>query len=281
MIENSRAQLLADKSTLIDHIIRVLHQRSDCGQNYNADEIERLKGAGVLLLLGHGSRHGNEPRQPYLILNKRSLKVRQAGDLCCPGGSVARRTDPCFAKVLTLPVASLGRWKYWNLWKKQQPSAAESLALYWATGLREGFEEMRLNPFGVKFLGPLPPQPLVMFQRSIHPLVGWVGRQKRFLPNWEVEKIVNIPLKDLLNPANYARYELHVQTRGDSKASETMRSRPCFRFQFNHETELLWGATYRIVMVFMQYTFAFRPPDFQKLPAVQGVLDPIYFTGKR
>ena len=165
-------QLLNDKSALIDHITRALHQRSGPARIYASAEADRRKSAGVLLLLGYTSRNGKGPGQPCLILNKRSHKVRQPGDLCCPGGSVAPKLDSCFARLLTLPVASLGRWKYWHRIKYDHSPAARSMALFWATGLRESFEEMRLNPFGVKFLGPLPPQALVMFRRTIYPLVA-------------------------------------------------------------------------------------------------------------
>ena len=41
--------------------------------------------------------------------------------------------------------------------------------LLFAASIRESFEEMGLNPFGVQFLGPLPPQRLVMFHREIFP----------------------------------------------------------------------------------------------------------------
>ncbi|HSM74653.1 MAG TPA: hypothetical protein VK852_08460, partial [Desulfobacterales bacterium] len=78
------------------------------------------------------------------------------------------------------------------------------IALLLAAALREGFEEMRLNPLGVEFLAPMQAQRLVLFQRVIYPLVGWVPRQRRFIPNWEVDKIVRIPLAALLDPVNYA-----------------------------------------------------------------------------
>jgi hypothetical protein len=165
--------------------------------------------------------------------------------------------------------------------KKNQSPEAKSLALFWATGLRESFEEMRLNPFGVRFLGPLPPQSLVMFQRTIYPMAAWIGRQKRFFPNWEVEKIVDIPLRDLLNPANYARYHLCLKTPGDTDQLETMRSYPCFRYETDTETELLWGATYRITTVFLNFVFGFRPPGLKDLPVVEGVLDKNYLTGNK
>jgi hypothetical protein len=194
---------------------------------------------------------------------------------------VAPRVDPFFARLLSLPFGSLGRWKYWRQWKKNQSPAARLLALLWATGLRESLEEMRLNPFGVRFLGPLPRQRLVMFQRAIYPLVGWIDRQKRFFPNWEVEKVVDIPLRDLLNPGNYAGYRLHLTSRGDAESNQPKRHYPCFRVQTSDGTELLWGATYRIVTLFLDYAFGFKPPDLRDIPAIEGSLDQNYLTGYR
>ena len=153
------------------------------------------------------------------------------------------------------------------------------LALFWATALRESFEEMRLNPFGVSFLGPLPPQPLVMFQRTIYPSVAWINRQKRFFPNWEVEKVVNIPLIDLLNPANYAQYRLCRKPGGDAESINIIGHYPCFRYQFRNDTELLWGATYRIVTLFLDYIFSFKPPGLAEIPIIEGSLDQNYLTG--
>ncbi len=268
-----------DKSALVNHIIDVLQERSVGEPIYSPDTVDSSGAAGVLLLLSNKSCNNHGPRQPCLILNKRSLKVRQPGDLCCPGGSVAPLVDPFFARLLSLPFGSLGRWKYWRHWKKNQSPMARLLALFWATGLRESFEEMRLNPFGVRFLGPLPPQPLEMFKRTIYPLVAWVDRQKRFSPNWEVEKVVDIPLKDLLDPANYARYRLRLPPVGDSDSINTMRYYPCFRFQVNNDTELLWGATYRIVTIFLNYIFGFKPPGHDKVPIINGSLDQNYLTG--
>ena len=272
-------QLLNDPSALVKHIIHVLHQRSEREFIYSPDAVDPLVAAGVLLLLSPKSCHNSRPAQPCLILNKRSLKVRQPGDLCCPGGSVAPRVDPYFARLLSLPFGSLGRWTYWRQWKKNHFPAARLLALFWATGLRESFEEMRLNPFGVKFLGPLSPQRLVMFQRTIYPLVGWINRQKRFFPNWEVEKVVDIPLKDLLNPGNYMRYRLCLTPRGDAESNHSKRHYPCFRIQASDGTELLWGATYRIVTLFLNYVFGFKPPDLGELPIIEGSLDQNYLTG--
>ena len=70
---------------------------------------------------------------------------------------------------------------------------------------------MRLNPLGIQFLGPLPSESLVMFHRVLYPMVGWIARQRHFFPNWEVEKIIRVPLEDLLQPENYACYRINFK----------------------------------------------------------------------
>ena len=272
-------QLLNDKSALVNHIAHVLYERFERAPITLPDAVDPLTAAGVLLLLSDKSCNNTGPGQPCLVLNKRSLKVRQPGDICCPGGRVAPLVDPYFARLLSLPWVSLARWKYWRRWKKNKSPVARLLALFWATALRESFEEMRLNPFGVRFLGPLPPQPLVMFQRTIYPSVAWINRQKQFFPNWEVEKVVDIPLIDLLNPANYAQYRLCRTPGGDAESKNTIGQYPCFRYQFRNDTELLWGATYRIVTLFLDYVFGFKPPGLAEIPIIEGSLDQNYLTG--
>jgi hypothetical protein len=274
-------QLLANDTTLIQHIIRVLNVQAGQNNIFPNQPLDPEVAAGVLLLLGpRGNRHRNNS-EPCLILNKRSLKVRQPGDLCFPGGSVTLRLDSQLAKLFSLPAMSLGRWKYWPQWKQAHPQTARFLSLFWATGLRESFEEMRLNPFGVKFLGPLPPQPLAMFRRVIYPMVAWVQRQKRFYPNWEVDKMVYIPLKDLLDAANYRRYRLCLQTDENEQSSNSGQDYPCFYFQSESDPEILWGATYRITTLFIEYIFGFKPPNPETLPIVEGRLDQAYLTGRQ
>jgi hypothetical protein len=273
-------EILNDKSALISHIIRVLHIRSDAEKIYMDQNLNLQTSAGVLLLIGPGHNNTQQPDEPCLILNKRSAKVRQPGDLCFPGGSVNPMLDSLMAKLFSLPITSLGRWPYWIRLKHGHRGAADKLALLWATGLRESLEEMRLNPLGARFLGPLPPQNLVMFQRKIYPIVAWIKRQKRFFPNWEVEKIIYIPLRKLLDPANYRRYRLRMKIHGGGESSQTTRDYPCYRIEHNHEVEILWGATFKIVTVFTKYVFGFKPPGTANLPVVEGRLDQTYLEGR-
>ena len=185
------------------------------------------------------------------------------------------RLDAGLAKLLRLPILPLARWRYWPEWRKRRPQEALCLRLLLATGLRESVEEMRLNPFGLKFFGPLPPQPLVMFQRIIYPMVIWVSRQTRFYPNWEVEKVVRLPVRYLFNPSMYARYRLQIET---PSGEENVGTFPCFQYVNNHETEILWGATFRITMDFLKYVFGFSPPDINSLPEIRGQLSRAYLN---
>jgi hypothetical protein len=216
---------------------------------------------------------------PCIIFNKRSRKVKQPGDLCFPGGRVAPRLDPLLSKLIGLPLFPLSRHVYWRRWKHKRPDGAKRLALLLTTCLRESFEEMRLNPLGVRFLGPLSPQRLIMFHRVIYPMVGWVSKQRRFFPNWEVEKIVHIPLRNLLNPYDYVCYRVHMNIADGGRWLPDVQDFPCFLHRHEQETELLWGATYRITMAFLEQIFGFKPPELASLPIVQGSLDQSYLNG--
>lgn len=267
--------ILQHPRLLRQQITERLHERYSQDSIFTPDGIHLPATAAVLFLLGRFPGPGRLAGRPCLILNKRSADVRQPGDLCCPGGRVNPRLDGALSTLLKFPILPLARWPYWSEWLKLNPRAAGWLRLLLATGLRESFEEIRLNPFGLKLLGPLPPQPLIMFKRVIYPMALWVSGQKRFFPNWEVEKIIYIPLQDLLNPENYARYRLQTETRSTAARLSTFAS---FRYEKENETELLWGATYRITMVFLKDVFGFEPPALDSLPQIHGRLIRSYLS---
>ena len=228
----------------------------------------------VLLVLGRQC----EAAGPCLILNKRSRAVRQPGDLCCPGGGVMPRADAALSRLLFLPGSPLDRWPPWERWRKTRPAAARALARMTATGLREAFEEMRLNPLRLRFLGPLPPERLRLFRREIHPLVVWADRQRRFQTNREVERVVTIPIRHLLDPANYACFRVSFARNGD--AAHEVRDFPCVRYADESGEELLWGATFRIVSAFLRTALGFYTPEPASLPRIAGRLNRGYMTGK-
>lgn len=262
----------------VDHAARVLNEngrRLDLSINLhrNDDPI-----SSVLLLIGRASGADGCRRGPCLILNKRSRRVRQAGDLCFPGGGIAPRRDPLLARLLRLPGMPLARWPYWAHWRRRDRRRADRVALFFAIGLRESFEEMRLNPLGVQLVGPLPPQRLRMFRRTIYPVAAWVPRQRRFFPNWEVEKIVPLPIERLLQPGGYLRCRLIYPRAVREKLRRPAEDLPCFRFDHGNGSQLLWGATYHIVVTFLELVLGYRPPPLDERPPVMKVMAPDYLS---
>lgn len=233
--------------------------------------------SSVLFLLAHSRRKAIGASSPSVVMNLRSALVRQPGDMCCPGGGLSLGQDRLIARFLRLPISPLAGWPFWLWWRRHYPKKAKHLALLYAAALREGFEEMRLNPFGVTFLGALPPQNLVMFKRVIYPQVAWIKRQKHFFPNWEVERVVYLPLAELLNPSNYACYRLRMSF--DDRLPPSQRKSGDFLCYLHHHstrTDVLWGATLRITMDFLKITFGFTPPNPAVLPVVEGQIDDTY-----
>ena len=245
--------------------------RSEFAFHRNGD-LKRI--SAVLFLLGRGP-----DGTPWLILNKRSRRVRQPGDLCCPGGGVAPILDPLLSRGLRLPATPLSRWPQAAWWQRHRRKDWPKLALLLATALREGAEEMRLNPFGVSFLGPMQAQQLIMFRRHIYPLVGWVNRQRRFFPNWEVDRIVRIPVAALLDGGNYGRFHISLESDRPDIADIHHRDMPCFVHRRNGHEEMLWGATYRITEHFLRVVFGFIPPSSGALPVFRRRLGRDYIEG--
>lgn len=231
--------------------------------------------SAVLFLLAAGA-----DGKPHLILNKRSRHVPQPGDLCCPGGGIAASLDPLLARGVDLPAMPLRRWPLGSWWRRYRRTDHSKLALLLAAALREGFEEMRLNPFGVKFLGPMHAEHLVMFKRAIYPLAAWIDHQQRFFPNWEVEKIVRIPVAAFFDASNYARYRITFDPGVAGKTTASVRDLPCFVQRHNGEVELLWGATYRIVERFLNTIFDYIPPPAASLPVIRRRLGRRYLEGE-
>ena len=271
--------ILENSHRLKERILGLLDEANQQEEGLKSDWRGLQSVSAVLLVLGMQGDETGSSQEPCLILNKRSSKVRQAGDLCCPGGRVSPRLDHYLAKFLTLPVFPLARWPHWSVWRNQRPEEACRLALLLATSLRESYEEMRLNPLKVQFLGALPTQELLMQQRVIYPMVGWISNQDTFKPNWEVEKVVSISLKDLLDHSYYARYRISFTPGSDQSFRLPTNDFPCFIHKNQDEEEVLWGATYRIVTTFLRLICNFTPPDLATLPVVPGILDENYYNG--
>jgi len=272
--------LLDDPAALQARILHVIEQELGNDTITPVDSRDPAIASSVMFLLGRLEIAAGSAPEICTILNKRSKAVRQSGDLCCPGGTVEAQLDPYLAKLLLIPGSPLRQWPLWSRFSRKCPHHARVLSLLLATALRESWEEMRLNPLGVRFLGPLPSQSLLLFKRIIYPMVGWVRRQRHFSPSWEVEKILAIPLRSLLNPVHYANYRVYVPPQIEKKINRKTQDMPCFLHRQQNRTEILWGATYRIVIHFMELVFGFQPPDISTLPMVPGVMDESYIQAR-
>lgn len=271
---------LGDPSALETRILQVIWERLRQEPKSLPNPSQEAVLSSVMFLLAQLEVEAGAPREVCLVLNKRSKEVKQSGDLCCPGGTVETQLDPCLARLLSLPRSPLTRWPFWSRYRSAHPHQARLLALLLAAALRESWEEMRLNPLGIRFLGPLPSQRLLLFKRIIYPMIGWIRRQRQFVPSWEVEKIVAIPLRSLLNPWNYANYRLHVPPEVEKKINRGVQDMPCFLYRLHGHSEILWGATYRIVTQFLHLIFAFKPPDIETLPVVLGIMEENYLSSR-
>ena len=268
-----------------NHPLFITHMREQLGAlspnglaNLDADKLKR--GSVVLFIISPCIDAGGQS-EPCLILNKRSAQVRQAGDLCCPGGGLSWGLDRMLAHLLKLPRAPLHRWNSWSLWQKHYRESSRALAVLLAAGLREAWEEMRLNPFRFTFLGMLPKQQLVMFDRMIYPIVGWADHHA-LRPNWEVERIISIPIRKLLDPKQYGCFRPMVADHENGNAQQLRHDDfPCYIHEDDLGREMLWGATYRIAQAFLYKVFGFSPPEKGDLPLVHRYLDDSYLNGSR
>ncbi len=259
---------------MIKHISQTLSERQPPEQAFVESKNNLSERFAVMILLGFRA----EDDRPCLILNKRSMKVAQAGDLCCPGGRFSSGLDTAISKIVTLPGFPMAKWPSLTSWRKEHPHILEIIKLFFATSLRESVEEMFLNPFGVNFLGPQVPLTLELTGRIIYPMIGWTN-QKKFRPNWEVERIVYIPLENLMETSNYGRCRLQIMPELASAFSNIDEEFPCFVHRGRQGTELLWGITYRMVNSFLEIISDFVPPDLASLPVFYKQMDKHYMNG--
>lgn len=238
--------------------------------------------AGVLLLLHFRSNDlvSDHNRGEFIFqLIKRSAKVTQPGDLSCPGGILHSFLDPLLRPLIScrlIPILQGDALKY-TLTKDRTTSRA--ITLFLTNAVREAWEETGLKPWNILFLGPLPSYSLLLFKRTIFPLVGFVKREWHFYPNSEVENIIEIPLRTFFDDRNYGRYR--IQPSNDIGAGrKDSREFPCLIIHDNQgKEEILWGATFFIIMNFLNIVLDFEMPDVHEKRVITRILGPEYLTG--
>jgi 8-oxo-dGTP pyrophosphatase MutT (NUDIX family) len=277
---------LTDRQGVIERIIERLgrvpidyEERAEFIRRKSATP-ERWLAAGVILLLDVHETAGGQS-EFFLQLIKRSSEVPQPGDLSCPGGMLHPVTDPLLKHVVTSGLTPILRGKARALAKARGPGAYDWISLFLTNAVREAWEEVRLNPFNIRFLGPLPSRELYVFSRIIFPVVGLVNSHWRLRPNWEVERIVEIPLAAFFEPENYATLKVEIESKVPFRHQvEPVRDFPCFLYTPPGGTEeILWGATMFIIMNFLEIVFGFSLPAVISDRVVRKSLRPDYATG--
>ncbi|MCE5263571.1 MAG: CoA pyrophosphatase [Deltaproteobacteria bacterium] len=239
---------------------------------------DRRRVAGVLLPLRLRDVPSGGKGQFVFQLIKRSPIVPQPGDLSLPGGMLHPFLDRVLRPVLIHgPLHVLGGTARRNL-VCHNASALPVITLFLTTALRESWEEIRLSPASVRFLGPLPTYSLTLFRSTIFPLVGFVNDPKPPRPNREVEKVVEIPLATFYREEQFGCYQICAP---DGAGGGPLQF-PCLIHRDSDGTdEVLWGATFHIIVSFLEIVMGYRLPDWRKGPLILRSLNPDYLTGRR
>jgi 8-oxo-dGTP pyrophosphatase MutT (NUDIX family) len=244
---------------------------------------ESFAGGAVLLPLffREEQKPGEQAPGDYVfLLNKRSKKVLQPGDLCAPGGGIHPFLDAFTQKLLRFRLLPGVGGPGLELARSRGKEAYEIILFLLGNALRESWEELRLSPFNVEFLGPLPTYPLSSRRWIIFPLVGRVKHSWQAKLSWEVEKIVPIPLAAFFDPQNYALYSLEVPEKLVAQGIPSPWEFPCLVHREKGEEEILWGATFKVIQTFFQIVFRFSLPQPDGSQVINRPLASNYLTGR-
>jgi 8-oxo-dGTP pyrophosphatase MutT (NUDIX family) len=245
---------------------------------------ESFAGGAVLLPLffREEQKSGEKAAGEYVfLLNKRSKKVLQPGDLCAPGGGIHPFLDSFTQKMLRFKLLPGVGGPGLEPARRRGKETYDQILFLLGNALRESWEELRLSPFNVEFLGPLPTYPLSSRRWIIFPLVGRVKHSWQPKLSWEVEKIVPIPLAAFLDPENYAVYSLEVPEKLVAQGIPTPWEFPCLVHRENGGEEILWGATFKVIQTFFQIVHPFSVPSPDGRRVIRRPLASNYLTGRK
>ncbi len=238
--------------------------------------------AGVLLLLHHTGGDdplaGNDGEFIFQLI-KRSTKVAQPGDLSCPGGLLHGLLDPVLMPFISTGIIPVLAGEPLRYARTRDKDTFKIIKLFLANAVREAWEETALSPWNVSFLGPLPTHSLILFRRTIFPLVGLAKKRWRSCTSAEVESIIEIPLTAFFDEDNYARYNIET-----SDELRPVRQRPSgfpclIAWDSAGKEEILWGATFYIIMNFLKIVCDLDIPDMSAKRVIYRTLGPDYLTG--
>jgi 8-oxo-dGTP pyrophosphatase MutT (NUDIX family) len=279
-------RILTDKQEFLNLVIERLGrspvdfcERADFVAAENARQAGTWGVAGVLVPLFFRENGGGSGEFAFKLI-KRSSSVVQAGDLSCPGGMLHPVADEILRPLLSGGLLPVLRGRPRRYLKDRGPSDYRQATLFLANALRESWEEIGLSPFNVEFLGPLPCNPLLAFTRIIFPLVGFIKHDFPVRPNREVEKVVDIPLREFCNRNNYCTYTIEAEMPLRNNVA-AIREFPCFTVADAGGEEILWGATFFIITNFLRTVLGFEMPDSPNGRNFKKVLKAEYIMGTR
>jgi hypothetical protein len=248
--------------------MRFVEAQREAGEKYAASAVL------LPLELDHGSHEFG------VILNKRSAHVQQAGDLCFPGGGTDRRFDRLLSRLLAWRVLPTGRSEPLRKLLRVSPRSREVFLFVLSGVLRESWEEMRLPPWKVEYMGALPTLWMQSFPRVIFPVVGRVRSGWKARPNWEVESVLRLPLRAFCEPSNYAICTFLVHSPSGQEEGTIEWEYPCLVIDDPAGEEILWGATFKILANFMERVFDLPISRMKPSRRILKELSPYYFNGK-
>ncbi len=281
--------LVNDQEELRSHVVEALG-REPVEYLAEFDFIDKRKksrvtwaGGAVLLPLYFREDRDQEGRTSghyVFLLSKRSKSVQQPGDLCAPGGGIHPFLDSLSGKLLRFGLLPGIRGPGLTLTKQKGRSAYGKILFLLGNALRESWEELRLSPLNVEFLGPLPTYHLRHRPWVIFPLVGRVKHSWKPKLSWEVDKLISIPLEKFFDRANYAVYSLEVPEKLVAQGIPNPWEFPCLVHREEGEEEILWGATFEIIRTFFKIVFGFYFPVPEKGKIVRRPLPSNYLSGR-
>jgi len=211
----------------------------------------------------------------HILLIKRSAKVSQPGDLSFPGGIFSPWQDHLLKYAISLGIIPLLKEKDNLLLKNMDRGTQRFMTQFLATAVREAWEEIGINPFRLTYLGSFSPYTLSVFPSVIFPSVCHVAEKPLYRLSDEVEQVIPLPFSLLFDDSFY--YRLLIYRNRDSDTSEEF---PCLFFPDGRgENHILWGATFFLLMTFLQTVYGFQAPKIHpRKEILTKILPPHYST---
>jgi len=225
--------------------------------------------AGVCILLYYQNNDW------HVLLIKRSAKVSQPGDLSFPGGIFSPWQDHLLKYMISLGITPLFKGKDSLLFKNMDHGTQRFMVRFLATAVREAWEEIGINPFNLTYLGSFNSYTLNVFPSIIFPSVCHVKEKQLYRLSDEVAQVIPLPFSLLFDDSFY--YRLHIYRNQDSDISKEF---PCLCFPDERgENHILWGATFFLLMTFLQTVYGFRTPEIHPDKEIlTKILPPHYST---